>query len=123
LHAAPVVQHGSPVYPHVVEPLDDETTPDELPLDDDVSPHVDVAEPEIDCVAPPCVHVIVQLDPLVFDEHVAPAADSVPQRHSDWPPWLTVQHPPLGPDEQASGMRSATRRDAPTTKRWLILSA
>jgi hypothetical protein len=121
LHAMPVVQHGSPLYPQETEPLDDDTTPDEL--DVDVLPHVPVAEPEIDCVLAPCVHVIVQLEPLAFDEQVTPDADSVPQRHSDWPPWLTVQQPPFEPDEHAIEMMSARRRDAPRSKRWLILQA
>lgn len=121
LHAVPVVQHGSPVYPQEPEPLDDETTPDEL--DVAVLPHDVDADPESDCVVAPCEHVIVQLEPLPFDVHVTPPADSVPQRQSDWPPWLTVQQAPLPLDEHAIETRSATRRDAPRNKRWLILSA
>jgi hypothetical protein len=56
-----------------VAPLEEEMPLDEeIPLDEPVLvfPHVADALPLIDCVAPPCVHVMVQLVPLVVDEHV-----------------------------------------------------
>ena len=56
--------------------------PPSMPLLE-VLPHDDELVPVIDCVAPPCVQLMLQPEPLRLDEQVAPPADSVPQRHSD----------------------------------------
>jgi hypothetical protein len=116
-HAIPLVQHGPPVKPQLV-PLDEEMPleEEEMPLDDpvlvDVLGQVEEALPLIDAVAPPCVHVMVQLEPVVFEEHTMPLADSVPHRHNVAPFWVAVQHPELLP-EQPGGIASTKTNRSP----------
>ncbi len=62
------------------------------PPSTEVSPHVLDPVPLTDCLVAPCVHSMVQLEPLTLDVHTTPSTASVPHRHIDVPFWLAVQH-------------------------------